>query len=378
MILWRKITLFLSFLLFAGTSILEAAYSNPMIRVLLFKTSSPVILQSLTPFTTEQGREGKKKLKRIEVRSYSNQNIIYNRKIIQKHLLLSNQGSTLVKKKEKSGFLRYWGEIEIHPFTGGIYVINVLPIENYLEGVLNAEISTKWDMDVVKAQAIIARTFALFKRNERKNKLWHVTSGSGDQVYLGMNVADLRGRFAIRKTHGMTVYHQGKLAQTFYHSNCGGITEDPAAIWSSSMSYLKVKNVPYGQEDPRYYWSQKLSERELLRIARRSGQQIYSLNDLKIASWTTSNRAAKLKFFGDSTVTLLAKDFRRLAGYKKIQSLLFTVAQVPGGYLFEGQGNGHGVGLCQWAAKEMADLGYSYKKILHYFYTNIRIQSYQG
>jgi len=375
---YRLFTLCLITFYFSGTTILEAAYSNPSIRVLLFKTSSPVILQSLSSLNVNNGQVSIHDQHRVEVRYYNNRKLIINQKSIHKRFIVATQGPIILKQKGRKDFSRYWGKIELHPFSGGMYVINVLPMESYLEGVLNAEISTKWDLDVVKAQAIIARTFALFKRQERGNKLWHVTAGHGDQVYLGLNIADARGRYAIKKTHGMAIHYKGKLAQTFYHSNCGGITEDPSAIWNNSMPYLRVRNVPYGQQDPRYYWSAKLSQQDLLKILRRSGQPINSFKKLRISSWTTSNRVATLEFRGNGSVKLLAKDFRRLAGYQIVQSLLFDITEIPDGYLFEGQGNGHGVGLCQWAAKEMADLGYTYEKILKFFYFDIQIRSYRG
>ena len=230
---------------------------------------------------------------------------------------------------------KYHGMIEIRPYSRGLYVINHIRTETYLEGVLNAEISTQWHMDVVKAQAIIARTYALFKRRARNNKWWHLTSGSRDQNYMGANMVDKKGKRAIRETKGIVVHYRGQLAQTFYHSNCGGVTEDPAALWRFSLPYLTDR--------------------------------------------TASNRAAELAFVGDYGEEFMnASQFRRLAGYDKIQSLLLDVVKTADGFYFEGYGNGHGVGLCQWAAKEMAESGYRYEDILHYFYDGIRIRHHQG
>jgi stage II sporulation protein D len=249
-------------------------------------------------------------------------------------------------------------------------------VETYLEGVLNAEISTKWPIEVVKSQSVISRTFALYKREKRKNRMWHVTSDFSDQVYLGADITDKRGLHAIQQTRGIVVTYNGKLAQTFYHSNCGGITEDAGALWSSSYPYLKVKKVRFGKSDPRYYWQASFTQKELKKIFQKLGFRGSTVYELTLSEFSKSGRVSKMYLNGSPAISFTAKDFRRAAGYRKIQSLLFNISKTPGGIIFQGTGNGHGVGLSQWSAKEMAEKGNSYHEILNFFYQGTKPVQY--
>ncbi len=356
-----------------------AGYSNPILKVLLFRTSSTVIVKSsqslrIRGVSLRRNEAYSILIKRIN----SNQIVINNRLLVKDSVFIDSQGAIQVRKSGTSRSRGYTGTIEIKPYAKGVYVINHIPTESYLEGVLNAEISTSWNMEVVKAQSIISRTFALYKRKKRRKYAWHLSSGKFDQVYHGVEIADARGRKAIRSTHGIVVNYKGRLAQTFYHSNCGGMTEDPGNIWQSSFPYLQVKSVPYGENDPRYYWETEIPNWEIKKILRRAGKSIGNVKNMYIHRRTLSGRAYRLVFSGNRTETMTAYDFRRLAGYKRFQSLLFDVVKVPDGYYFRGRGNGHGVGLSQWAAKEMADVGFKCNDILRFFYNNIEIRQYRG
>lgn len=365
--------------LFAPT-VLLAAYSNPNLKVLLFKTSHPLQVSSGAGLSVDGLDLPENEQRKFLVAPINSQKLLFNNRLYAEgSIWIASRGSVNLKKKGQRNVRRYMGLIELKPTSGGIYVINHLPTETYLEGVLNAEISTKWNMNVVKAQAVISRTFALYQRQRRLDKAWHMTSSYFDQVYHGANISDLRGKFAIRKTYGMVVKYHNKLAQTFYHSNCGGKTEDPVYIWQNSVPYLSVKDVPYGQEDPRYFWNHTLSSYHLNRLLKKAGIRVSRIDDFYVSERTASDRAYKLAIkSGSKTAYLKAKDFRKFAGYRKVQSLMFDVVKTPNGFYIEGKGNGHGVGLCQWAAKEMADKGYSYTDILNFFYDGVQLARYNG
>ena len=376
----RKLTGFLTILVSVLlTPFAEAAYHNPEVRVLLFSTTSGVVFSHQNSLVIENGQlENTRHRKLVVKRVRANKVMVNNQYVHPGSLWIRGNPETRVQQIGSSVNRGYLGRIEIKPFAKGLYVINHVPIEHYLEGVLNAEISTKWHMEVIKAQSVIARTFALYKMEKRGNAAWHLSAGQYDQVYLGVDIADDRGKRAIGATRGIVVSFNGKLAQTFYHSNCGGMTEDPGYIWRTSLPYLRVKSVPYGQKDPRYHWETTLSEKELLTLLRKSGENLNSVKKLFINKQTSSKRAFELVFVGKRPVKMLAYKFRKLAGYRRIQSLLFDVIKVPGGFHFRGKGNGHGVGLSQWAAKEMAEVGYKYHDIIYFFYSGIRLKIYRS
>ena len=298
--------------------------------------------------------------------------LIDDQQTMTRPILLHSKSAITVQTLRKQYSRRYKGVIELVPTDYGFYVINHIPVESYLEGVLNAEISTKWQIEVVKAQTVISRTFALYQKEKRENNIWHVSSGLSDQVYKGSDIVDQRGLYAIRQTRGIVVTYKDKLAQTFYHSNCGGTTEDAGALWKVSFPYLIVKQVPFGKSDPRFRWEATLSNRKIEAIFKNLGYRGGKIKNLSISEYNPSGRVKKLVVNNSPKMEFLAKDFRRKAGYKQIQSLLFQVVRVPGGFYFKGSGNGHGVGLSQWSAKEMAEKGYLYHEILHFFYTGTK------
>jgi len=357
----------------------EAKYPNPILKVLLFQTSSGVLLKNPKGLLVESGSQMDNRFRKLVVKHVSADKLMVNNRFVENgSIWIRGNPETIVQKMGSSTSRRYLGRIQIKPFAKGVYVINHVPTELYLEGVLNAEISTNWHMEVVKAQSVISRTFALYKMEQRRDYAWHLSAGKFDQVYLGVDIADDRGKYAIGATRGIVVSYKGKLAQTFYHSNCGGTTEDPGNIWQYPLPYLRVKSVPYGQKDPRFHWEVTLREADILKVLRRNGQHLNKVKEMFINKHSSSRRAYELVLVGERPVKMLAYDFRKLAGYRRIQSLLFDIIKVPGGFHFRGKGNGHGVGLSQWAAKEMAEVGYKYHDIIYFFYTGIRLKIYRS
>jgi len=357
-----------------------AEYTNPILKVLLFKATGGIRLSSDAALKSNKVKLSKAASSGVLIKpAASEKGFIVNGHLVKIDSMEFSSSQVIQVKKTNSDFKRrYLGKIELLSAKNGFYVINHIPIESYLEGVLNAEISTNWPIEVVKAQSIISRTFALYKREKQINSAWHITSGQFDQVYKGFNISDKRGNYAVQSTQGIIVSHNGQLALTFYHSNCGGVTEDPGSLWNGSFPYLKSRSVPYGQSDPKFYWQATLSDSELKKILIKSGIRITKISDVTILNHNPSGRVQLLEFNHSPKYRLQAKTFRQNAGYKRIQSLLFDVIKVPGGFYFKGKGNGHGVGLSQWSAKEMAETGYSYHEILGFFYKDIMLKKYRG
>lgn len=373
------LTCFILILIISSARSLQAEYRNPVLKVLLFSSSSGAVLSNTKGLTISQ--HGKKigTVQSILITPSGRSRLLLNKKLpVEGRLKITAQGETTIQNSGQLYRRRYLGTFEILPFAGGLHLINHIPTELYLEGVLNAEISTKWHMEVVKAQAVVSRTFALFKREKRLQQPWHLSAGHYDQVYKGTDIADERGKSAIRATYGIVVGYQGDLAQTFYHSNCGGMTEDPGRIWQTGLPYLNVKSVPYGKSDPRYYWETVIPYWEMGKILKKAGSRIGEIEEILISKRTSSERVFELTFIGEADAKLSGYAFRKAIGYKRIQSLLFDVTRVSDGFRFKGRGNGHGVGLSQWSAKEMAESGYKYHEILYFFYHNIELMRHQG
>ncbi|CAG0929450.1 hypothetical protein PLCT1_01054 [Planctomycetaceae bacterium] len=264
----------------------------------------------------------------------------------------------------------YRGNIEITHGKGGLLVINEIPIEAYLAGIINNEISSKWPEDVIKTQAVIARTYALFNMNKRAGAPWHVESSVMGQVYSGSASEDSAAVSAVAATAGEVLMFADEPALTVYHSNAGGMTESSSAVWSRDYPYLVPVESPFDSGAPRYEWDHTCSAATLGDELRRSGRSIGEPAEIEILEKTSAGRV-KLLAVRDSMggeVKLSGEELRSVLGYSVLRSAMFDVVRGGEMFLFKGRGSGHGVGLSQWGAKGMAENGYSYRQILLHFY----------
>src|SRR6185369_6503704 len=154
----------------------------------------------------------------------------------------------------------YRGLAELSAADNGILVVNQLPLEEYLVGLINCEISSAWPIEAVKAQAIIARTYALNRKMARMTAPYHLESSVIDQVYEGCLIEDSRARRAVSETEHEVLVYGGAVIQTFYHSSCGGKTEASENVWGASLPYLKGVDCQYClTSSAAVAWEQKLS-----------------------------------------------------------------------------------------------------------------------
>lgn len=271
----------------------------------------------------------------------------------------------------------YRGRIEIRSQDKGLWVINQLPLEEYLVGLINSEISSSWPIEAVKAQAVIARTYALYRKEVRKNALYHLESSVIDQVYAGSEFEDSRALRAVTETSGQVLTYSGAIIQAFYHSNCGGKTESAENVWGAKLPYMTGVDCQYCLLNPSTQWDAKLSLNELEEKARAAGYKISSLNDIRTGVRNNRGRLTSVQLVSSrNSITLTGDQFRKLAGYGVIKSTSFMV-KISGGIAhFSGSGNGHGVGLCQWGAKQRAVDGFNFREILSYYYPGTELKTF--
>lgn len=269
----------------------------------------------------------------------------------------------------------YRGIAEISFSDKGLIAVNELPLEEYLVGLINCEISSAWPIEAIKAQAVIARTYAVNRRETRRNALYHLESSVIDQVYNGCEIEDSRARRGVAETAGEVLTYKGAIIQAFYHSNCGGKTEAAENVWGASIPYLKGVDCQYCQLSPSSTWDQKLPLKEIEERLRAAGFRAANLTDLRAG---VRNNRGRLKNVIAVTprgeVAVAGDQFRKAIGYGVIKSTNFTVKVVNGDAIFSGLGNGHGVGLCQWGAKQRALEGFSYAEILSYYYPGTELK----
>jgi stage II sporulation protein D len=263
----------------------------------------------------------------------------------------------------------YRGVIEVTPADKGMLVVNELPLEDYLVGLINCEISSQWPMEAIKAQAVIARTYALYQREVRRNAPYHLESTVLDQVYDGCDIEDNRAVRGVRETAGEVLTYKGAIIQAFYHSNCGGHTEAAENVWGVGLPYLQGVDCRYCLTAPSGRWEQSLSLNRIETQLRSAGYQVSGLKEVRTGMRNRSGRLTDLTLVGArSRQRITAVNFRKALGYGVIRSTNFEARTVGGEVVFTGIGFGHGVGLCQWGAKQRAADGFDYREILAYYY----------
>jgi stage II sporulation protein D (peptidoglycan lytic transglycosylase) len=265
----------------------------------------------------------------------------------------------------------YVGNIEVWKGTEGMYLINELPLEEYVKNVVNAEVAANWDMEALKAQAVIARTYALYQKNGASNLHYDITSSVLHQVYKG-SVIDARISYAVMTTEAEVLTYEGKLIEALYHSTCGGRTEDAAEVFGKSYPYMRPVESNC-EISPYWIWERKIPLDEIEKALKLSG-----IKEITISSYTSTGRVKTVAVVHDGgTTTVKATDLRKLLGWNRLPSTNFTITRENDQIVCEGKGYGHGVGLCQWSALKMAQEGKNYREILSFFYPGTTIQLYE-
>ncbi|OGW07083.1 MAG: hypothetical protein A2889_05265 [Nitrospinae bacterium RIFCSPLOWO2_01_FULL_39_10] len=369
--------IFCFFIFFSGVfslSSVEGSEAN-LIRVAI-KTSSNLEIQV---------KEGVRIIDNTNNRSFATKvPIQLNIKISNPGLSINNRefGSNVKIKPAENSLIKidkrdYRGSVEIlRDDKGGLLVINELNVEEYLKGVLNEEISAKWHPESIKAQAVVARTYALYQKENRKDNPFHMEATTTDQVYGGVRREDERTNKAAKDTQGIVLTYEGKLAKVFYHSISGGITEDVTDVWGGEgNNYLKSIKCDFDKDAPNYQWETEIDAVDLEMLLSRNGIKVDGILSIEPVSFTSSGRVSELQIRHKNGIEKISGvNFRKIIGYETIRSTLFRIKEGEGSFIFYGKGSGHGVGLCQWGAKGMAEKGYSYIDILKYYYPGIEIK----
>lgn len=249
-------------------------------------------------------------------------------------------------------------------------VVNHVDIEEYLKGVLPLEMPPKWPLEALIAQSIAARTYTIYKMEETVGKGWDVVATTGDQVYGGKAKEVESTSKAVKISRGVTLSFEGKPARTYYHSTSGIRTESSKIVFDETpLPYLMGVTCIYGNDSPHRFWKEEIPYSEIETILRKNGVATGKIIKLTPKSFTTSGRILEINLHTISEkTTIKATLFRKFIGSTRIKSTWFRMRNTIDKVALSGRGFGHGVGLCQWGAKGMAERGMNYKQILLHYY----------
>jgi stage II sporulation protein D len=293
----------------------------------------------------------------------------------------------------------YRGTIELLRDRAGITVVNRLGMEAYLLGVVSAEMGRRGPREqaALEAQAVVSRTFALRNLGRRRAQGFDLSPGVSDQVYSGVSAETPEGRAAVLETRGQVLTYNGRTAEAFFYSTCGGRTADGVEVFrGAAQPYLRSiadqapNGAVYCSISPRYRWHEEWTgetlratlQRNLPAVAGIRGDDIRQVSDVRVDRRTRSGRVDQL------TIALAGPEVRvggssirqvfRSASGELLRSNAFSVAVTGGGsrvthLAVDGMGAGHGVGFCQWGAVGRARTGEGYQQILTAYFPGTRV-----
>ena len=291
---------------------------------------------------------------------------------------------------------------------GSWTLIQRLSIDKYLNGVLPYEIGANSPLEALKAQAVIARTWALYNSDRFNADKYHLCITTQCQVYKPTTMKNTKIEKAINNTKDLILVFENKTINAFYHGSNGGVSAEASESWKidgypylrskidwfdkNSNNYLSMldkenltgflnqdKSKFFGSDHYLFRWQKKISHQEILNLLNKNYliNNSKRISDFKVLKRGTSGRVTSLEILMTSpsgSIILLKDDIRRYL--KFLPSNLFIIDKINDDFwLFRGGGFGHGVGLSQSGAIEMAKFGLTYEKILEHYYPGTELDN---
>ena len=271
---------------------------------------------------------------------------------------------------------RFRGSIKIYSDSKRLCAINNIQVEDYLYGVVPGEMPHGWAQEALMAQAVAARTYALYIKSKRGDKNYDVESTTASQVYSGFDAEKTASNRAVDLTRNRVITYDGKLIIAYFHARSGGYTEDSKNVWSADLPYLKGISDKFSKNIQESSWDYFLSYNTMRSRLNKYGLNIGAISVLNAEGKSRSGRVMKVRVVSDNGTSILkSNDFRIKVGPTNLKSTLLQVIPHDNGVLFKGKGYGHGVGMSQWGANRMAQTGFGYQDILKHYYHNVQIVS---
>lgn len=320
--------------------------------------------------------------------------------------LAPDRGTGLVTLYQGEQARRYRGDMEFRLDNAGITVVNQLPVEEYLYGVVPAEMPAYWPAEALKAQAVAARSYVLAQKGSYASQGFDVLATQSSQVYRGYDGENPATTRAVDETRGIVATYGGRPISAVFHSSSGGYTENSEDVWRSPVDYLRARPDPFDKnpQNTHYGWSKTCTADQLKEQLAAAGYRFSEIYDLVELERTSTGQRVKAFAvsgldpdgrpitieIGRDPLKGKADEVRRALGLKSASFSMEKVMLPPAGdgqdgqqprmekVTFVGNGWGHGLGMSQYGALGMASRGYTYQEILKYYYSGIQIVSNYG
>lgn len=309
-------------------------------------------------------------------------------------VIIDSDHSSLAQVKQENSPNRYYdGRLLITVDTNSVdskpnlHIINHTPLESYIGGVIAGEMDFTHPT-ALKTQAVISRTYALWSMQDFHEKHYDLTDHISNQVFPGIITYKPRFAEAARTTHAEVLTWSNKLIFSPFSSTCGGHTSSNDEVWNGDpLPYLhSVDDHNACVNSPHYRWNFQLEKEELK--TRLQNTHDIAARSIGIDSTNSQGRLIRVKLGNvkqDSFITentMNANKFRLFInnqfGMRSLRSSWFSIVDNGDAILFRGKGMGHGVGLCQWGALNLAKSGWNYRQILKFYYKGVKVVDYHA
>lgn len=284
----------------------------------------------------------------------------------------------------------YRGDLEIRNQGGALLAVNELPLEDYLYGVVPAEMPYTWPQAALRAQAVAARTYALRHLQNPVHQHYHVCRSQSTQVYQGLDWERPSSNQAVDATRGQVLLYNGQPIAAIYHSSSGGYTENAEDVWSEPLPYIRGKVDPFDHNERHYGWRVSLTANQLVNQLAGRNYDFVRVTDVEVIQTTASGkRVQKLRITGiglnhqprteiianaDRVRTALGLKSALFELHKETDPVTGNLARVD----IVGHGWGHGLGMSQYGALGMAQMGFNHMQILNHYYTGVTLRPDYG
>ena len=347
--------------------------SDPVIRVLIQEKATRLTIESASPVILSASFSGKivfNGMGPVSVERFGNA-LAINGRMLQDTALRANSARPIGVNSRK-----YRGSVEITSETDGLSAVNHVDIDQYLYGVIPKEMPHNWPKAALKAQAVAARTYALYIKQKSVEKSYDVLATTASQVYGGYDAEKTETNQAADETAREVLSYDNRLIIAYFHSNSGGHTEDAKNVWNADIPYLKGIPDPYSNHAPNVSWEISLTYSAITERLNRFGLNIGPVQTLSPDGRSASGRILKIRLADRYQISeITGNNFRIKMDATQIRSTLFDIVPKANGLIFRGRGYGHGVGMSQWGARHMASTGMGYQDILKYYYQGTRLVS---
>lgn len=313
----------------------------------------------------------------------------------------------------------YRGKFNFYIKGSKIHAINELGMQDYLYGVVPKEMVSSWELEALKAQAVVAKNYTITNYNKHRSDGFNVCSTTHCQVYGGYSAEQEKTNRAVDQTEGIFMSYDSKPAEGYFHASSGGRTESIGNMWNYSLDYMVGVDDPYSLGSPYDNWQVSFTASEIKTALLNKSVDIGNIVGLKVIKTSENGRVMELGILGTKGMHVLKKDnIRSTLGSSKLKNTYFSLNNSASFqktysssanstdiqsrnlkykfedlddfmnnkfsredkdfiasdiYMFYGKGNGHGIGLSQYGANGMAKKGFDFEEILKYYFKGISI-----